>query len=119
MSSYFGGVILCMVLMFFLGAAMISAQPGGTTAPSEEIVAEFYHDGPMELTVVVMNTDEELKEICGVEYAVWGCADWGELWCQMWVLEPHYVDDYYVLTIGHELLHCMRGFYHIEDEYYD
>lgn len=109
-------LVICAVFLVAM-CNKTPAQPGGTTAPSEEIVAEFHNDGPMELTIVVMNTDEELNEICGYDAPVWGCSDWGKLWCQMWVLEPHYVDDLYVLTIGHELLHCMRGFYHIEDEY--
>lgn len=108
-------VVLCAVFLVAM-CNKTPAQPGGTTAPSEEMAPEFYNDGPMELTIVIMDTPEELNKICGVGYAVWGCSDWGKLWCQMWVLEPKYVDDLYVLTIGHELLHCMRGFYHIGDD---
>lgn len=36
--------------------------------------------------------------------------------CEFYLVEPKYVDDEYMLSLGHEAYHCFRGDFHSEDE---
>jgi hypothetical protein len=84
---------------------------------------------PITITVNTVNTQSELRdlyaELTGVPDAQvpdqWGFAQWNEtvsgadpeqLRCDVYVLQPRKPDDQRVLTLGHELAHCVWGSYH-------
>jgi len=96
-----------------------SAISGTTDRESKEIV----------ITVNFVNTQGELRKLYSEltntsNNAVpdqYGFAQWNEIAdgseplsynCQIYALRPTRVDDNQILTLGHELAHCIYGTYH-------
>lgn len=81
------------------------------------------------VTVTTVKTERQLIELysdlTGISNSMvpdqYGFAQWNErvdgsdpeLYnCQIYIIEPKRVDDNQILTLGHEMAHCLWGSYH-------
>lgn len=66
-----------------------------------------------EITFYSYSSKEELNEELGISdhlgFAIWSPQDHK---CEVHFIEPKFIDDNNTLTLGHEVLHCIRGSYH-------
>lgn len=84
---------------------------------------------PITVTVATVKNELELKKIYGELTGIpnaqipdqYGFAQWNERKdgsdplsynCQIYILEPGRKNDQQILTLGHEMAHCIWGSYH-------
>lgn len=83
---------------------------------------------PIEITVTTVKSEAELNRLYSEKTGVpnsqvpdqYGFAQWNErkigepdnYRCDIYILEPKRVDDNNILTLGHEMAHCVWGSYH-------
>lgn len=118
-------IALTLLLLAGCGEQPSNIEPKIDRVGQEMTVKVFFYPDSSSLEEAYRKVNNLSERVPVPEH--WGFAQWNEwrspdgiyiepgsprYWCNIYVIQPKRQEDQHVVTMGHELLHCLYGSYH-------